>query len=129
MLCGALLLAATLVTHGFGMLLTLRLSGAFKARFDKARSFAAGLTTIILASWAIIMVHLIEVFIWAMFFYATNAVSAPSPGPANASLCYYFALCDYTCLGSNYNLVLHWRLPLPIPSPGASGGWRRRTSP
>jgi hypothetical protein len=29
---------------------------------------------------------------------------------ANSSLCYYFALLDYTCLGSNYNLHLQWRL-------------------
>jgi hypothetical protein len=109
-LWGGVLVAITLAMHGFGMLLTLRFSGAFKERFDRSHSFALGLTAIILASWMIILVHLIEVFVWAGFFLATNAVNTQTSVSANASLCYYFALCDYTCLGSNYNLTQRWRL-------------------
>ena len=109
-LWGSLLVAVTLAMHGLGMLGTLRLSGAFKDRFDRSQSFAFGLAAIILASWMIILVHLLEVFVWAGFFLATNAVNTQSSVNANASLCYYFALCDYTCLGSNYNLHLRWRL-------------------
>ena len=107
---GGLLVAVTLAMHGLGMLFTLRLNGAFKDRFDRSQSFAFGLAAIILASWMIILVHLLEVFVWAGFFVATDAVNTQTSTNATASLCYYFALCDYTCLGSNYNLVLRWRL-------------------
>ena len=88
------------------MLLTLRASNAFKERF-KRQSFAVGMSVIILASWMIIIVHLVEVGVWARFFHWKNAVASSN---STISLCYYFALMDYTTLGSNYNLKLHWRL-------------------
>jgi hypothetical protein len=56
---------------------------------------------------------LIEVLAWAGFFLWQGAVNNSADGggaPPNSSLCYYFALLDYTCLGSNYNLHLRWRL-------------------
>lgn len=109
-LWGGLLVAITLSVHGLGMLFTLRLSGAFKDRFDRSQSFGSGLAAIILASWIVILVHLVEVFVWSGFFFVTEAVNTQTSTKATASLCYYFALCDYTCLGSNYNLVLRWRL-------------------
>ena len=105
-LWGGLLVAVTLAMHGFGMLLTLRASYAFKERF-KRQSFGLGMSIIILASWMIIVVHLFEVTVWAHFFYWKDAVKASHN---TISLCYYFALMDYTTLGSNYNLNLHWRL-------------------
>jgi hypothetical protein len=55
----------------------------------------------------ILIVHLSEVFSWASFFWANKAVDAQH---LTASLCYYFALLDYTTLGCPYNLVLRWRL-------------------
>jgi hypothetical protein len=106
-LWGVVLVAITLALHGFGMLLTLRASSAFKERFERTQSFTLGMCVIILASWMIIVVHLIEVFVWAGFFDWKGAVASSK---ANASLCYYFALMDYTTLGSNYNLKLDWRL-------------------
>ena len=106
-LWGVVLVAITLALHGFGMLLTLRASSAFKERFERTQSFTLGMCVIILASWMIIVVHLVEVFVWAGFFNWKEALAAPN---ANASLCYYFALMDYTTLGCNYNLKLNWRL-------------------
>ena len=106
-LWGGILVAITLAMHGFGMLLTLRTGNALKERFERNQSFTLGLAVIIFASWMIILVHLIEVFVWAGFFHWKNAVASPN---ANPSLCYYFALMDYTTLGSNYNLKLNWRL-------------------
>jgi hypothetical protein len=102
--------AITMVLHGFGMLLVLRTHGAFKERFEQAPSFIKGMVMLILASWMILLVHLVEVFAWAGFFYWTHAVNTLTSAPANASLCYYFALMDYTTLGSDYNLHLRWRL-------------------
>jgi hypothetical protein len=104
---GGTLVAVTMAVHGFGMLLVLRVAGLLKHRFDTRPSFLKGMIVLILASWMILIIHLFEVFAWALFFLQTKAVNSPN---CNASLCYYFALMDYTTLGSNYNLVLRWRL-------------------
>jgi hypothetical protein len=68
------------------------------------------MSVLVLASWLILIVHLVEVFAWAGFFYWTAAVNTLTDLPATGSLCYYFALMDYTTLGSNYNLHIRWRL-------------------
>ena len=106
---GGTLVAVTMAIHGFGMLSILRLIGALKQRFDRNPSFAKGMGILIVSSWMIVLVHLIEVIAWAGFFFWNDAVSVPS-GKANSSLCYYFGLMDYTTLGSNYNLRDRWRL-------------------
>jgi hypothetical protein len=107
MFWGGALVAITMAMHGFGMLSTLRMNGALRQRFEHNPTFTKGMLILVLTSWMILVVHLIEVFAWAGFFLWKGAVNAPQ---ANASLCYYFALLDYTCLGSNYNLHLRWRL-------------------
>jgi hypothetical protein len=111
---GGFLVAVTLAMHGCGMLAVLRTSGALRERSAGTPSLTFGLTVLVLSGWMILLVHLIEVMVWAGFFYWQNAVNAASDGTAaataNTSLCYYFALLDYTCLGSNYNLHLRWRL-------------------
>lgn len=104
-LWGSVLVAITLAIHGFGMLLTLRVDNRLNERFPPPRSFVFGMSSIILASWLIIMVHLAEVFVWAGFFLWKGALAG-----GNASLSFYFALLEYTTLGSNYNLKLNWRL-------------------
>jgi hypothetical protein len=100
-LCGIILVALTMVVHGMGMILTLYASRSF-AQFGK--SLLIGLSTLILASWIIILVHCSEVLIWAAFFYFWTG------GMPNASTAYYYALLEYTTLGSSLNLPLHWRL-------------------
>jgi len=98
---GVLLVAVTMAIHGFGMVATMQTSGLVKQRFG--RSFLGGIAVLIAASWLIIVVHLLEVGVWSRFFLWKGAMP-------NASLSFYFALMDYTTLGSNYNLPLHWRL-------------------
>jgi hypothetical protein len=100
---GAALVAVTLAMHGFGMVWTMHAVSSMKQRFARNQSFAFGMGIIILASWMIILVHLAEVVIWAVFFLLNGAMPNPS-------LAYYFALMDYTTLGSDYNLPLRWRL-------------------
>ncbi|MEI6782810.1 MAG: hypothetical protein WCQ21_18025 [Verrucomicrobiota bacterium] len=107
---GGILVAVTMAMHGFGMLSVLSANGALKQRFERTPSFIAGLSVLVFTSWMILAVHLIEVFAWAGFFLWSNAVNTTTGASANASLCYYFALMDYTCLGCNYNLHQRWRL-------------------
>ena len=106
---GGTLVAITMVMHGFGMLLILRVSGDLKQGSEQNTSFTRGMLILILASWMILLVHLVEVFAWTGFFLWQDAVSV-SDGKANGSLCYYFALMDYTTLGCSYNLRERWRL-------------------
>src|SRR3954454_5159400 len=101
---GIVLVAFTMVVHGTGMILTLYASRSFAERFEKRRPLLSGLSTLILASWIIILVHCSEVVIWAAFFYFWTG------GMPNASTAYYYALLEYTTLGSSLNLPLHWRL-------------------
>ncbi len=100
---GVMLVAVTLTMHGFGMVSTLRSSNALRSRFERTPTFARGMSIIILASGMIILTHLLEVMVWAAFFLWKGAMP-------NQSLSFYFALMDYTTLGSNYNLPLQWRL-------------------
>lgn len=102
-LWGGLLVAITMTMHGFGMMAVLRVNYSIKRWLEKKTGILAGLTPIILASWMIMLVHLIEVGVWAGFFLWKGAF-------ANRSLAYYFSLNEYTTVGSNFNLPLHWRL-------------------
>ena len=106
-LCGSILLAATMTLHGCGVLVTLRSTGALKRRAGPAASGIAGIGVLIVASWMLVLLHLLEVVVWALFYLWTNALNSPD---ANASLAYYFALMEYTTIGSAYNLKLDWRL-------------------
>jgi hypothetical protein len=103
-LWGIILVALTMIIHGVGMILTLYASRSFADQFGKSRSLLIGMSTLILASWIIILVHCSEVVIWAAFFYFWTG------GMPNASTAYYYALLEYTTLGSSLNLPLHWRL-------------------
>jgi len=100
---GGLLVAITMTMHGFGMLAVLRVNLSVKNRIGKRTSIAANLFPVILASWMIMLVHLIEVGVWAGFFLWQGAFP-------NRSVAYYFSLNEYTTVGSNFNLPLHWRL-------------------
>lgn len=100
---GALLIAITMVLHGLGMLAVLRTNLRLTGRLGKKTSFFADISALILASWMILFVHLIEVLFWAGFFWWKKAF-------ANASTCYYFSLNEYTTVGSALGLPLHWRL-------------------
>jgi hypothetical protein len=102
-LWGGTLIAVTMAMHGFGMLNILRLTEALKRRFEPNPSFVAGLFTLILASWMIMLVHLTEVIVWAGFFLWKGAF-------ANQSTAYYFSLNEYTTVGSNFSLPQRWRL-------------------
>lgn len=96
-------MAITMIIHGLGMLLTLEVAKAFKRRYDVSPSFTMGVSVIVLASWMIILVHMLEVLAWSGFFVWKSAMP-------NISTSFYFALMDYTTVGSSYHLPDHWRL-------------------
>jgi hypothetical protein len=102
---GIALVAVTMIMHGVGMLLTLRVSYTLKPWRDGATRLFPGLASIIIASWMIILVHLTEVMLWATFLMWKGAI--PSAG---LSLYFYFSLNEYTTLGSSYDLDRRWRL-------------------
>jgi predicted MFS family arabinose efflux permease len=102
-LWGIGLVALTLGIHGFGMLLVLRIDGRFKARFGHRPSLFFGMSNIIMASWLLVFVHIVEVMMWAVFFQWKQCF--PNISTAN-----YFALNEYTTVGSNLHLPLNWRL-------------------
>jgi flagellar biosynthesis protein FlhB len=100
---GAILVAVTMAIHVFGMLMVLRINNNMKSRLEKKTGYMAGLAPIMFASCLILLIHMIEVLIWALFFYWKGAF-------ANISIAYYFSLNEYTTLGSKFNLPIQMRL-------------------
>jgi hypothetical protein len=98
---GCLLVAVTLIIHGVGLFYTMRLASALMPRMRRVRpSFSMGV--VVLAALVIVVVHLIEVTVWAGFFTWKHA----QPNPFSA---FYYALANYTTLGAGY-LPVRWRL-------------------
>lgn len=102
-LCGIMLVAITMAIHGCGMLGTLFACHAVKRETEGRASFVRGGAVLILASWMIVLVHLTELLVWALFFLWQDAMP-------DASASYYFALMQYTTVGSDLNLPRRWRL-------------------
>lgn len=102
-LWGITLIAITVAIHGAGMIGTLFVCHAVKHGSGAAVSFARGAAVLVLASWMIVLIHLIELLVWAAFFLWQDAM--PS-----ASSAYYFTLMQYTTVGSSLSLPLQWRL-------------------
>lgn len=102
-LWGIGLVAITLIIHGFGMILTLETSRSLKARFGNSTRFSTGISILILTSWIITIVHILEVMIWAGFFQWKHCFP-------NYSTAGYFSFLEYTTVGSSLNLPLKWRL-------------------
>jgi hypothetical protein len=102
-LWGGVLVAITMGMHGLGMVTVLRVNNRIKQSLHTKKSLMVGLFPVILASGMILLVHLFEVLVWGMFFLWRGCFS-------NASLSIYFALNEYTTVGSRYNLPLQWRL-------------------
>jgi hypothetical protein len=100
---GGVLVAITMTIHGFGMPVILRFQDAWHGSFERHPSFARGIAGLILASWAILLVHLLEVVVWAAFFVWKGALPTKS-------LAYYFSLNEYTTVGSAYSLPSRWHL-------------------
>ena len=100
---GIALVAITMAIHGCGMLATLFACHVLKRGPEAPTSFIRGGAVLILASWMIVLVHLVELLVWAVFFVRHDAMP-------NASTSYYFSLMQYTTVGSSFSLPPRWRL-------------------
>jgi hypothetical protein len=100
---GLVLIAITMTLHGLGMLLATQAGGGVSRRLERFESYFFSVFPIVVASWIIVIVHLAEAIVWAGFFLWKGAM--PS-----TSVSYYFTVMEYTTVGSQYNLPLHWRL-------------------
>ena len=67
-LWGITLVAITVALHGCGMLATLVACHAVKQSGGGTVSFLRGGAVLILASWMIVLIHLSELLVWALFF-------------------------------------------------------------
>jgi len=102
-LYGISLVAITMVMHGCGMIATLLTCNALGGSRAGDRSFLRGASVLILASWMIVLIHLVEVLVWAAFLLWKGAMAGPSAA-------YYYALMQYTTVGSSATLPERWRL-------------------
>ena len=100
---GIVLIAITMIMHAFGMVTTLQVSQRLRDRMPQRSGFLGGVRLLVLASWMIVLTHLLEVMVWAGFFTWRGAL--PSISAAN-----YYALLQYTTVGSNVSLPFEWRL-------------------
>ena len=102
-LWGSALIALTLVIHAFGMILAMRFSSSFKERFERTPTFSKGMLNLVLTTWIISSVHIMEVMTWAGFFQWKQCF-------ANYSTANYFTFLEYTTVGSQLYLPPQWRL-------------------
>ena len=100
---GLVLLAFSMVVHGLGMVATLHFANAFKKRFASPESILVGIGSVVIGSWLIVTVLIIEIAIWAAFFLWKECF-------ATFSTAAYFVGLQYTTVGSSLNLPKAWRL-------------------
>jgi lysylphosphatidylglycerol synthetase-like protein (DUF2156 family) len=99
-LWGLLLIALTMVVHGVGVSLTLRAGEHMRRRWQRD----IGLGRLVLATWMLVVVHMVEVVcVWAVFLNWKDAFHSIRD-------CVYYALMQYTTVGSDLELPDRLRL-------------------
>jgi hypothetical protein len=99
---GVALIAVTMAIHVVAMPTTLHASERLSTWFASRDSFRHGVLELLAGSWIIVVTHLLEVGVWASFLHLCDAFS-------NTSDAYYFALLQYTTVGSDLTLPVRWR--------------------
>jgi hypothetical protein len=100
---GVVLIAVTMAIHVVAMPTTLHASERLSTWLASRERFRHGVLELLAGSWIIVIAHLLEVGVWASFLYLCDAFS-------NTSDAYYFALLQYTTVGSDLTLPVRWRL-------------------
>ncbi|MFO1392382.1 MAG: hypothetical protein U1F09_01280 [Steroidobacteraceae bacterium] len=100
---GLALIALTMVIHAVAMPGTIAACDIVRRRHADRSGFTAGVRVLLIASFLIVISHLVEVCGWAAFFYLEHAFPT-------ASSSYYYALLQYTTVGSDLSLPDRWRL-------------------
>jgi hypothetical protein len=100
---GLALIGVTMIVHAVAMPTTLAACGASRRQGLASGSFFGGVRVLLLGSAMIATTHLLEVIVWAGFFYLRDAFPT-------ASSAYYYSLLQYTTVGSDLSLPDRWRL-------------------
>jgi hypothetical protein len=99
---GLLLIALTMVIHGVGVAVTLRV-GQTLQRHAGAASPLHSIGTLVVATWILVIVHIVEIVVWGGFLLGRGAFP-------NLSTAIYYALMQYTTVSSNLKLPDDLRL-------------------
>jgi len=100
---GLALIAVTMMIHAVAMPATIEACAALRRRRAHSGRFFGGVRVLLLGSAMIATTHLLEVIVWAGFFYGQGAF------PTGSSA-YYYALLQYTTVGSDLSPPQRWQL-------------------
>jgi hypothetical protein len=101
---GGLLMGLSIAIHGLGTFQVLRVTTALSERMEEVRKRVrvVGTGIMILAVWIIVLIHLTEIAVWAIFYVWKDA-------QPNVFSAFYNAMLNYTTLQAGY-LPPRWRL-------------------
>ena len=106
LISASILLALTVLVHAVGIMVLLR--WVLRAHVQIGGRFRAMTWLLIRLAWLLIAVHLVEIAIWALFFWRERCLS-------DLESAFYFSGVTYTTVGYG-DLVLpkEWRLLGPV---------------
>jgi hypothetical protein len=104
-LWGIVLIAVSMGIHAVGMPATLTVADRLWRRWPSGggRFDLSGVSMLVVGSWMIVLVHLVEVAVWAQFLLWRGALASTPDA-------FYYALCQYATVGSDLALPARWRL-------------------
>jgi hypothetical protein len=104
-LWGIVLIAVSMLIHAVGMPATLTVADRLWSRWPSGggRFDLGGVSVLVAGSWMIVLVHLVEVAVWAEFLLWRGALASTPDA-------FYYALCQYATVGSELTLPTRWRL-------------------
>jgi hypothetical protein len=104
-LWGIVLIAVSMLIHAVGMPATLTVADRLWVRWPSGggRFDLSGVSVLVVGSWMIVLVHLVEVAVWAEFLIWRGALASTPDA-------FYYALCQYSTVGSDLSLPTRWRL-------------------
>jgi hypothetical protein len=104
-LWGIVLIAVSMLIHAVGMPATLTVADRLWSRWPSGdgRFALSGVSVLVVGSWMIVLVHLVEVAVWAQFLLWRGALASTPDA-------FYYALCQFATVGSDLTLPTRWRL-------------------
>jgi len=100
---GLALIVVTMLMHALAMPATIAVCNRIERRRSRLAGFLGAVRVLLVASLLIVLAHLLEVVVWAAFFWARGALPTVSSA-------YYYALLQYTTVGSELSLNDRWHL-------------------
>jgi hypothetical protein len=102
----ALLVALTVILHAVGLMLIF--AWVVRSHLAKEKRFWAGTWLVIRVTWALLLVHILEIGTWAIFYWRNHSM----PDLESAV---YFSGVTYTSVGyGDLVLATPWRVLAPV---------------